>query len=50
MTNINFWFVGWGVGLILNVLVGVLDYLQDGIAWPINLVTIFGVIVLRYVK
>jgi len=44
---INFWLIGWWVMLILNVIVGVADILQGGTAWPINLIAIIGMIVLK---
>lgn len=46
-TTIDFWFVGWSVLLILNILVGVADYFQGGIAWPVNLVAVFGMVILK---
>lgn len=46
----NWWFIGWMVMFILNLAVGIIDYLQNGISWPVNLVAIFGMIVLRVIK
>jgi hypothetical protein len=48
--NINWWFVGWWVLLILNVIVGNADYMQGGYGWPVNAAVVVAMVVLRFAR
>ena len=55
--SINWTFVLGATVVIVNTIVALADpsklrmhFLQGGVAWPVNLVAVFGMIVLRIVK